>query len=325
MSEDLPMWSGAVKEPLPPGGLRAPRVSREAVELHDGNLAGVGDRLVTRNNQRSLTTRGGRDFVKNGDIWTVEKRHRDGDLTVRHHRHGGCVRLPAEYVAESVELGYATTTARAQGMTVDTAHVLVDTDTSRESLYVAATRGRHGARLYVADEDLIGIDAERPPAPALGARDILTAVLHRESGERSATEVRREAAAEAAERQGAGARYVEQLRRDRHIGTVTRALGTTMAREVTNDPAFSALSHTLALLERTGRDPLESLRQAARRHELESARSVARVLDHRINLMTADDTPAGQTRDSSNFGATRVPPSHQRSLERRATTTTRGA
>ena len=205
-------------------------VSPDAVELHDGNLAGVGDRIVTRNNQRSLTTRGGRDFVKNGDIWTVEQRHRDGDLTVRHHRHGGRVRLPAEYVAESVELGYATTTARAQGMTVDTAHVLVDANTSRESLYVAATRGRQGARLYVANEDLIGIDAERPPAPALGARDILTAALQRESGERSATEVRREAIAQAAERQRAGSRFLQHtVLRDRHIGTVTRALGPTMA------------------------------------------------------------------------------------------------
>ena len=107
-----------------------------------------------------------------GDIWTVEQRHRDGDLTVRHHRHGGCVRLPADYVAESVELGYATTTARAQGMTVDTAHVLVDANTCRESLYVAATRGRHGARIYVANEDLIGIDAERPPLPSERERSI---------------------------------------------------------------------------------------------------------------------------------------------------------
>jgi len=76
-------------------------------------------------------------------------------------------------------------------MTVDTAHVLVDAHTTRESLYVAATRSGRGARLYVTNEDLIGIDAERPPAPALGARDILTEALHRESGERSATEVRR--------------------------------------------------------------------------------------------------------------------------------------
>ena len=70
-------------------------VSADGVELHDGNRAGVGDRIVTRVNNRSLTTRGGRDFVKNGDIWTVEERHRDGDLTVRHHRHGGRVRLPS--------------------------------------------------------------------------------------------------------------------------------------------------------------------------------------------------------------------------------------
>lgn len=33
-------------------------------------------------------------------------------------------------------------------MTVDTAHALVTDDTSREVLYVAATRGRHSTRLY---------------------------------------------------------------------------------------------------------------------------------------------------------------------------------
>ncbi|MFZ5848871.1 MAG: MobF family relaxase [Actinomycetota bacterium] len=261
-------------------------VSPDAVRLHDGNQAGVGDRIVTRTNHRQLTTQGGRDFVKNGDIWTVEQHHRDGDLTVRHHRHGGRVRLPAEYVAASVELGYATTTARAQGMTVDTAHVLVDSSTSRESLYVAATRGRHGTRLYVATEELFGIDAERPPAPALSARDILTDTLHRESVERSATEVRRDATTQAVEEQRAGRRYLhDTVLRDRHIGTVTRALGTTIARDVINDPAFSTLTQTLAALEKTGHDPVRSLRRAAQRHELQSAESVAKVLNHRLELI----------------------------------------
>ena len=275
------------QRPRPTRTHHAGDVSADGVELHDGNRAGVGDRIVTRVNNRGLTTRGGRDFVKNGDIWTVEERHRGGDLTVRHDRHGGRVRLPSEYVAESVELGYATTTARAQGMTVDTAHVLVDTNTNRESLYVAATRGRLGARLYVANDDLIGIDAERPPAPALGARDVLAEALRRESSERSATEVRREATARAAERQRAGESFLRGGvgRRPDYIETVKRALGEELAKAVIDDAAFPTLSKTLARLEEAGRDPGQVLRQAAQRHELDTAASVAKVLNHRIELM----------------------------------------
>ena len=271
-------------------------VSPDAVELLDGNLAGVGDRIVTRTNHRSLLTRGGHDFVKNGDIWTIEQRHRDGDLTVRHQRHGGCVRLPAEYVAASVELGYATTTARAQGMTVDTAHVLVDANTSRESLYVAASRGRQGARLYVANENLIGIDAERPPAPALGHETSSPPLCTARAANSSATEVRRDATAQAAEQQRAGRRFLhDTLLRDHHIGTVTRALGRNTARKVINDPAFPTLTQTLAVLEKAGHDPVQSLRQAAQRHELQSAESVAKVLNHRLELMTVgvDDLTEG--------------------------------
>ena len=40
------------------------------------------------------------------------------------HRRGASVRLPADYVREHVELGYAATVHRAQGMTVDHGHVL---------------------------------------------------------------------------------------------------------------------------------------------------------------------------------------------------------
>jgi AAA domain len=74
-------------------------VEADGVALHDGNQAGVGDLIVTRENQRALQVCGGRDFVKNGDIWAVTGRHANGDLTVRHHEHGGPVRLPAAYVA----------------------------------------------------------------------------------------------------------------------------------------------------------------------------------------------------------------------------------
>ena len=52
--------------------------------------------------------------------------------------------------ASSVELGYAVTSFRAQGLTTDTAHVLVDSNMTRETLYVAMTRGRDANVAYVA-------------------------------------------------------------------------------------------------------------------------------------------------------------------------------
>ncbi len=73
------------------------QVEADLILLRDGNLAGVGDLVVTRQNQRVLTVHGGRDFVKNGDLWQVMGRHPDGGLTVRHQAHAGAVRLRARF------------------------------------------------------------------------------------------------------------------------------------------------------------------------------------------------------------------------------------
>ena len=62
----------------------------------------------------------------------------------------GTVTLPAAYVAEHVDLGYAVTAHRAQGMTVDTSHVVVTGSTTRENFYVSMTRGRDSNIAYVA-------------------------------------------------------------------------------------------------------------------------------------------------------------------------------
>jgi hypothetical protein len=47
------------------------------------------------------------------------------------------------FVSEDVDLGYAITAHRAQGVTVDTAHTLVTPSTTTENLYVSMTRGQH--------------------------------------------------------------------------------------------------------------------------------------------------------------------------------------
>ena len=113
----------------------------------DGTVVGVGDVVVTRLNVRALTT--GRGWVKNGDDWVVTATGEDGSLRVTRPGGGAAAVLPADYVREHVELGYASTAHRAQGRTVDTAHAYVTATTLREPLYVMASRGRESNRLYV--------------------------------------------------------------------------------------------------------------------------------------------------------------------------------
>ena len=128
----------------------------EGVILRPGSAPGqaqatayAGDTIVTRRNDRRLPVFAGRDFVKNGDRWNVEAVNEDGSLQVRHVEHGGTVTLPAEYVSQNVELGYALTVHRAQGATVDTAHALIDSRTDRAGAYVGLSRGREQNNLYV--------------------------------------------------------------------------------------------------------------------------------------------------------------------------------
>ncbi|MGY1584662.1 AAA family ATPase [Streptomyces sp. MN13] len=47
--------------------------TRQGAALRAGQRAHVGDIIVTRLNRRRRTVRGGRDFVKNGDTWTISK------------------------------------------------------------------------------------------------------------------------------------------------------------------------------------------------------------------------------------------------------------
>ena len=128
----------------------------EGVILRPGSAPGAsqatafaGDVIVTRRNDRRLSVFAGHDFVKNGDRWNVESVGEDGSLKVRHVEHGGTVTLPAAYVSEHVELGYALTVHRAQGATVDTAHALIDSRADRAGAYVGLSRGREQNNLYV--------------------------------------------------------------------------------------------------------------------------------------------------------------------------------
>ena len=88
----------------------------------------------------------------------------------------------------------AQTAHRAQGRTVDTAHAMVAQTTTREVLYVSATRGKEANRLYVDthyDPDpQTSHDAALEP---MTAKDVLGGVLRNEGAEMAAHEmIRRE-------------------------------------------------------------------------------------------------------------------------------------
>jgi conjugative relaxase-like TrwC/TraI family protein len=110
----------------------------------------VGDEVVTRRNDRTLRTGQGL-MVKNRDHWIIDGIHDDQSVTVTGRT--GTIRLPAEYVAEHLQLGYAQTSHATQGRTVDTALLLVDTQTDSRGIYTPMTRGRHANHAYVLTEE----------------------------------------------------------------------------------------------------------------------------------------------------------------------------
>jgi DNA primase catalytic core len=260
------------------------------VRLADGNRASVGELVITRANQRSLRISGS-DWVKNGDRWLVLDIGDKGDLTAAHTRTGRRVTLPAAYVAESVELGYATTVHGAQGVSVDVMHGLATGQESRQQLYTMLTRGRHANHVYlqvVGDGDphnVIRPDNISPPT----ATDLLETVLARDASAVSATTLRREQHDPAALLGQASARYLDGLSFAAENVAGVEAVAaletaaTRVAAELTQDAAWPTLRAHLLLLGATGADPAAALARAAAQGELDTAADRAAVLGWRLD------------------------------------------
>jgi AAA domain/TrwC relaxase len=162
------------------------------VALADGTTVSDRDTIITRRNDRRLTL-SATDWVANGDRWTVTAVRPDGALVVRHTHSHRRVTLPADYVAQHVELGYACTAHAAQGQTVDISQTVLTGTESRQLLYVALTRGRHANHLYLdvsisGDDAVLDAHAVRPPT----ATEVLARVVERDDSAVSASSTRRE-------------------------------------------------------------------------------------------------------------------------------------
>ncbi|WP_405018078.1 relaxase domain-containing protein [Kitasatospora sp. NBC_00070] len=278
----------------------AGQVEADGVLLRDGNRAGRGDWIVTRDNNRKITTNRGRDFLKNGDAWEILKRHQDGSLKVRHMEHRGRLTLPAEYVAAHVQLLYASTINRSQGSTVDTAHPLVTDDTTREELYVQLSRARHTTTLYTATHDLLPFDTDeqldqpKNDPDSFAAREVLERVLGREGAQLSATETIRNAQEDAVSLATLAPRHqhaVETLTTPYYHQLIHRLLGPALAERITTDDAMTAVVRALRTAEAAGWQPERLIAAATWRGDLTTADSPAQALAWRLNTIT-DDRPA---------------------------------
>jgi DNA transposition AAA+ family ATPase len=277
--------------------IEAGQVEHNGVLLRNGTMAGCGDWIVTRENNRRLAVHGGRDWVKNGDAWRVIKQYRTGALRVEHLGHRGCVTLPAEYVAGQVQLMYATTAHRAQGTTVDTAHALITAEMSREGFYVTASRARERTIFYTATHDLLPVDedqrldATRTDPRSYAAREVLENVLAREGAELSATESIRVAQDQAASLAVLVPRYTHAshlLADSRYQRTAQHVLGDDDGRALTLDPAWGAVVRALQAAELSGWQATQLLTEVVDLRELDTARSTAEVIAWRIDAYIAN-------------------------------------
>ncbi|NEE03842.1 MobF family relaxase [Phytoactinopolyspora halotolerans] len=282
------------------------------VALRDGTRAGVGDRVITRRNERRLTT--GDRWVKNGDRWTVTATHADGSITVRRagRQYGATTTLPSAYAAEQVELAYAVTAHRAQGATVDTAHAIVTSASmTREALYVAMTRGRERNTVYVATDQPDLETHLKTPDEELTVRHVLEAVLQNVGAEASAHET---LAAEQDRHTNIAQLAAEYdtiaaaAQRERWVSQLTRSgLTPDQADSLSRSAALGPLTAALRRAEAHNIDLDRALPQLVSQHSLTDAHDVAAVLHKRLTTALVRHQPRIHSRTRAGFVAGLIP------------------
>jgi conjugative relaxase-like TrwC/TraI family protein len=293
----------------------AGQVAVEGVALHDGTIAGQGDTIVTRNNDRRLTA--GKGWVKNGDAWTVIDSHEDGSLTVQRpgsRGRRGRVTLPADYVAEHVELGYAITAHRAQGATVDTAHLVVHSSSmTREAFYVAMTRGRFSNVAYVATDEAHLEEHQHTPGyeEEVTARTILYGVLQHQGAEKSAHETIEAEQEKWSSIAQLAAEYetIAQTAQHQRFATAVanNGLPDEQAKAVVGGESFGSLVAQLRRTEADGHQPEQLLTLAVRAGGLDDANDPAVVLAARLAKLTAARSGGTRPRRRPRYVAGLIP------------------
>jgi hypothetical protein len=204
-------------------------------------------------------------------------------------------------VSEHVELGYASTAHRAQGRTVDTAHAMVSPTTTRELLYVMATRGREVNRLYV--------DTHYDPDPETShgqtrepqtARDVLIGTLRNEGADAAAHDMmrRQQDEAEGMERLSAEYLTLAAAAQAERWHTLLAAAGFTEPelQSVRSSDAFGQLTASLRRAEARHLDVDTALPELISGRAFDGAGDIAEAVTARVDRWTQ---MAGSRRRSS--------------------------
>ncbi|MGC3021874.1 MULTISPECIES: MobF family relaxase [unclassified Brevibacterium] len=288
------------------------RPTRE-VALAERTSAGVGDTIITRRNDRRLRTGTGRGWVRNGERWQVTDVRDDGSITIRKPgRRFGSIVLPADYVAEHVDLGYAVTAHRAQGITVDAAHVLVEPSSTRENVYVAMTRGRESNHAYVV---LDRPDDHAAPHPSdneeATGRSVLYGVLQHSGAELSAHETITAEQDQWGSIAQLAAEYetiAAAAQHDRWAALI-RDSGLTeeQADATLGSVAFGALTAELRRAEANHHDVDTLFPRLVAARGFDDAEDIAKVMHYRLARATAQPAGSGRTRKTPRLIAGLIP------------------
>src|SRR5690625_2606915 len=267
------------------------------VEINDGPLASVGDTIITRRNDRRLRTKD--TWVRNGARWKINQVRHDAPLTARDHgrRFGGAIVLPAAYVAGHVDLGYAVTAHRAQGITTDTAHGVVSSpEMTRESFYVAMTRGRESNRAYIATDQHHLEEHQHRDDLHMTARSILYGVLQHVGAELSAHDTitaEQETWGSLAQLAAEYETIAQEAQQHRWTSLLEQGgLTIEVLDELVETESFGILTTELRRLEAAGHDLEQLLPRVVQAGNLDGVDDLGSLLRYRIQKITSTYPPS---------------------------------
>ncbi|MFD1965336.1 MobF family relaxase [Pseudonocardia alni] len=292
--------------------VRLGRVEEDGVPLGmQGTFAGVGDLVQARRNGWHLTgVEGNRRGPINRETYRVTAVRDDGGLEVTTDPDGDAgeqLVLPADYVAEHLALGYASTVHAAQGATVDTTHTVATLTTAAAALYVGMSRGRGSNTAHVttrtgpqdpADGTTHEHGVHRDPVATLaGILDSSEQAVTRSSLTLAADSVAEATSTRtAADLLAEGAQLAATERTNAALDRLvdTGALTVDQRTRIAAEDGTGALTRILRRAELAGHDPDIVLSDAVGRGPLTGARTVSNVLYSRIRDGHRFD-PVGQS------------------------------
>ena len=295
-----------------------------AVPIADGAQASPGDLIICTRNDHTIEAGEPGRTLANGDLLRIEAITRG--RPARAPRPG---RRPAHRAApldrphflfanyRDAELGYAVTDHAAQGRTVHTGLAVITGTEDRQHAYVALTRGTDAniAYVFTASPKLADpVPGPRPapnwsgttrsaptgpatrppprPPPRATALGVLAAVLERDGQQRSATQARHQALADADHLALLHAIWIAETspaREQRYRDLLAAALPSGC--HARPGPRDRWLWRTLHAAELAGLDPAQTLTDAVAERDLAGARDITAVIDTRIRNRTGSLVP----------------------------------